>query len=162
MQVVNKSVYMYTKTDVHKPESTKFFLCGSMYQWSTTFLHTSWSFIQGCGWIRSIDACLPAAFVADLRRVIDLHNRGGWYMRRNMPATNSGCTRHQYIVQVPANSETCAVLIYALHGLPPSGYPGGDPPVLDDTPNEPCCPHCLFGPCIIRQPLVFLTGTEER
>ncbi|KAL5472993.1 hypothetical protein EMCRGX_G027433 [Ephydatia muelleri] len=33
-----------------------------------------------------------------------------------------------------------------------------DPPVLNGTPNEPCCPHCLFGPCIIRRPPVFLTG----
>ena len=30
--------------------------------------------------------------------------------------------------------------------------------MLNGTPNEPCCPHCLFGPCIIRRPPVFLTG----
>ena len=29
--------------------------------------------------------------------------------------------------------------------------------MLNGTPNEPCCPHCLFGPCIIRRPPVFLT-----
>ena len=26
--------------------------------------------------------------------------------------------------------------------------------MLNGTPNEPCCPHCLFGPC---RPPVFLT-----
>ena len=30
--------------------------------------------------------------------------------------------------------------------------------MLNGTPNEPCCPHCLFGPCIIRRPPVFLIG----
>eukprot|EP00731_Ephydatia_muelleri_P017073 Em0010g171a len=52
---------------------------------------------------------------------------------------------------MPASSETCTVQY-------PRGYSGGDPPVLNGTPNEPCCPHCLFGPCIIRRPPVFLTG----
>ena len=89
-----------------------------------------------------------------------------------VPATNSSCTGLQDMLQVPASSETCTVqcprgkllgchsnnTMYTLCGLPPSGYPGGDPPVLNGTPNEPCCPHCLFGPCIIRRPPVFLTG----
>ena len=43
-------------------------------------------------------------------------------------------------------------------GFPPSGYPGGDPPMMDGTVNEPPCPHCLFGPCIICRPPVFLSG----
>ena len=47
--------------------------------------------------------------------------------------------------------------LYTLCGLTPSG---GDPPVLDGSPNEnePPCPHCLLAPCIIRQRPVFLTG----
>ena len=30
--------------------------------------------------------------------------------------------------------------------------------MMDGTVNEPPCPHCLSGPCIIRRPPVFLSG----
>ena len=30
--------------------------------------------------------------------------------------------------------------------------------MLDGSHDEPSCPHCLFGPCILRRPPVFLTG----
>ena len=126
---------------------------------------------------------MPACGIcADPRQVIDHHNAGEVHNVRieitcqdtcQVPATNSSCTGLQDILQMPASSETCTVQcprgkllgchsnnypIYTLCRLPPSSYPVGDPPVLNGTPNEPYCPHCLFGSCIIRRPPVFLIG----
>ena len=77
--------------------------------------------------------------------------------------------RCQDTIQVPATTSSreqprgnCLVVIatspicWSIYMY--SGYPGGDSPVLDGSQDEPSCPHCLFGPCIICRPPVFLTG----
>ena len=76
----------------------------------------------------------------------------------------------QDTIQVPATTSSrgqprgnCFVVIATspLRWFPASiysGYPGGDLPVLDGSQDEPSCPYCVFVPCIIHRPPVFLTG----
>ena len=70
-----------------------------------------------------------------------------------MPATTSstGQPRGNCLVVIATTLCWFPASIY-------SGYPGGDSPVWDGSQDEPSCPYCLFGPCIIHRPPVFLTG----
>ena len=104
---------------------------------------------------------LPAGFVADFRQVIDHHNEGEVDIAFTcqdtiqVPATTSSSTgrlRGNCLVAIATSPH-----VYTFPSIY-SGYPGGDSPVLDGSKNEPPCPHCLFGPCIIWGPPVFLTG----
>ena len=108
--------------------------------------------------VQCTSGSLPAGFVAG---TIEHHNAGGVDVAFTcqdtiqVPATTSsrGQPRGNCLV-VTATSPLCwfPTSIY-------SDYPGGDSPVLDGSQDEPSCPHCLFGPCIIRRPPVFLTGS---
>eukprot|EP00731_Ephydatia_muelleri_P021859 Em0014g450a len=89
--------------------------------------------------VQCTSGSLPAGFVADLRQVIEHYNAGGVDVAFTCQDT----------IQVPATTSSRGQ---------PRGYPGGDSPVLDGSQDEPSCPHCLFGPCIIRRPPMFLTG----
>ena len=42
----------------------------------------------------------------------------------------------------------------------PSGYEGGNPPVLNGTEDEPPCPYCHLGPCIISRAPSWLVGSS--
>ena len=107
--------------------------------------------------VQCTSGSLPTGFVADLRQVIEHHNAGGVDIAFTcqdtiqMPATTS--SRRGNCLFAIETSPLCwfPASIY-------SGFPGGDSPVLDGSQDEPSCPHCLFGPCIIRRPPVFLTG----
>ena len=42
----------------------------------------------------------------------------------------------------------------------PSGYGGGHPPILNGTADEPPCPYCHLGPCIISRAPSWLVGSS--
>ena len=106
--------------------------------------------------VQCTSGSLPAGIVADLRQVIQHHNAGGIYMPRYHPSVSHHSSRGQ-----PRGNCFVVIATSPFHWFPTSiysGYPGGDLPVLDGSQDEPSCPYCVFGPCIIRRPPVFLTG----
>ncbi|KAL5516910.1 hypothetical protein EMCRGX_G002354 [Ephydatia muelleri] len=100
---------------------------------------------------------MPATLVADLRQVIDHHNAGG-VDNVCIEITPVKCQPPTPVVQGSKISYKCQPVQKLVQCSAHEVTQEEDPPVLNGTPNEPCCPHCLFGPCIIRRPPVFLTG----
>ena len=99
---------------------------------------------------------LPGGFVADLKQAIDHHNAGevdiAFTCQDTIQVSAIGWPRGNCLVAIATSPHVyTSPWIY-------SGYPGWDSPVLDGSQDEPPCPHCLFGPCIIQRPPVFLTG----
>ena len=64
-----------------------------------------------------------------------------------------------YIIYTKNNNKRVKTLQLSMN-TGPSGYEGGHPPVLNGTEDEPPCPYCHLGPCIISRAPSWLVGSS--